>query len=202
MFRGLIDLYYQDISTVLKAGNPPSPLCFFHSRSEGTKDFRDGEIVCLDNDCMLCKVGDFPIFNKSYLVVSDESQKKLGYSIPSQGHWCATLGLVRIRIDGTVAIGDLIGPNEDGSCSGMVAVNLTKTPIIGFALEPKGPSDKGNVLVFLSQNPYISKDLSNTSEQSVKDLEQIIREQIYNTMNILEQFSSFLNPGYEVMCRT
>ena len=136
------------------------------------------------------------MFSKCYTIITDESQRKLGYGVPPQGHWCAACGIVRVRFDGAVAAGDLIGPNDDGNCSAMVISKLSSAPVIGFSLESKGSAEKGNLLIFLSQNPYILGD--DSTDDKFRDLEHIIRDQMQNTMNILEHFSSFLSPGFEV----
>lgn len=78
----------------------------------------------------------------------------------------------------------------------MVISKLSSAPVIGFSLESKGSAEKGNLLIFLSQNPYILGD--DSTDDKFRDLEHIIRDQMQNTMNILEHFSSFLSPGFEV----
>jgi hypothetical protein len=194
-YRKIIDLYCKDVED----GNVSSPFGSFNARLDGAKEFRDGDVVCMGDDSRICTLGEYSISSKTYMIICDESQKKLGFGVPSYGHWCASHGIIRVRIEGSVDAGDLIGPNDDGSCSGMVISNVSLAAVIGFALESRKPADKEKLLMFLSQNPYgpyLLRD--DPSEDKVREAEQIIRHQTFDTMNMLEHFSSFLHPGSEV----
>jgi hypothetical protein len=204
-YREIIEVYCSDVAAGVNASTIPTPFCSFHSRPGNSKEFREGEVVCLGSDAKLCQVCESGLFANpaSYLVICDELQKKNGHPLPSQGHWCAALGIVRARIDGAVVQGDLIGPNDGDSNTGIVISNLAASPVIGFALESKHAmeSDKGNVLIFVSQNPYIMSREATESESEFRDVRQILSQQIFTILTILERFSSFLSPGIEVRCK-
>ena len=136
----------------------------FHVRKDQLKRFRSGDLVGIDSDSKLVSDNVAGIRPAAFLVVCDDSQKKLARYIPFQalGHWCTAVGVARVRVDGTVVPGDLIRPKGDGSGLATVALGWNEGPV-GFALQ-SSPAQTGSVSaangssgalvsILISQNP-------------------------------------------------
>ena len=212
LYIELLDLIYKDQPELDQAKHFHS----FHIRKDESRKFRTGDIVGLDGDSKLVAADDSSRFRSSaYFVICDESQKKLArfMTLHPRGHWCTAVGIAKVRIDGPMAAGDLIGSKGDGTGCGMVVTTSNDMPVIGFALSSSmSPTRHGSftpsasngvsgsmATVLISQDPSsVAEKGLRGSPDGVSSEESAAASDISMLMTMLERYVTLVSTGNQV----
>jgi hypothetical protein len=128
------------------------PTHFFLTKELVKDQFHNRYIVGLDEDYTI--VLDCSAHICSYAVVNDDERAK-SYHPCGHGHWCCVLGVTKVKVQGSIRMGEFVGVKGDGTGLGIVVRNPYLNPIIGFALETRelSKSNTADVLTLISQDP-------------------------------------------------
>jgi hypothetical protein len=188
----------------------------FHLRKDENRKYRSGDIVALDSDLKLTADNSSRFRSTTFLVICDESQKKLArcMTFHPQGHWCTAVGIAKVRVDGFVAAGDLIGPKGDGTGCCMTITTSNDASVIGFALSSSVTTSRngsfgsssssagsGNMAtILISQDPtsIAERDLRGDILAGASSEEFAAASGTSLLMSMLERYVSLVSTGNQV----